>query len=452
MSNAKATARRTRVERNIYRRADGKLEVGYRDSAGKQRWQTVPGGITAARAERDSILGAKGKGERVQPNPRLRFDEAADRWLAEQVVELRDATQASYRNSVETHLRPRWGRRRLDAITVDDAARLVRELRGEGKAEWTISTVLRAASRIFKFARRRMNWHGENPITGLEKGERPKTGQTARRRIFQGDELQHTLAAAYEPFRTLFGVAATTGARLSECLGLVWADLDLSDPDDATVSFVYQVDRQGRRQPLKSEESRRTVEIPRSLAAMLLAHKARSMHSQAGAFVFATRSGRALGQRNVLRELRRAMTAAIDERGRHTFPVLHAEDADGRQLPVKRGAVPNFHAFRHTAASEAIAAGDGAEEVSWQLGHKNSTVTRTVYVQEIKNAERRARRRAQMEARYGPVIVGAMQASSRGEERQPRSAPGGEIVDFAKIRPSSGSGGATGTDSKEAVE
>ena len=36
--------------RNIYRRPDGKLEIGYRDSLGKQRWQVVEGGISAARA------------------------------------------------------------------------------------------------------------------------------------------------------------------------------------------------------------------------------------------------------------------------------------------------------------------------------------------------------------------------------------------------------------------
>ena len=81
-------------------------------------------------------------------------------------------------------------------------------------------------------------------------------------------------------------------------------------------------------------------------------------------------------------------------------------------MAVERGAVPNFHAFRHTAASEAIAAGDGAEEVSWQLGHKNSNVTRAVYVQEVKSAERRARRRAQIEARYGAVLGEVMRSDS----------------------------------------
>jgi hypothetical protein len=40
------------VERNIYRRDNGVYEVGFRDGS-KQRWRTVQGGITAARAVRD---------------------------------------------------------------------------------------------------------------------------------------------------------------------------------------------------------------------------------------------------------------------------------------------------------------------------------------------------------------------------------------------------------------
>jgi hypothetical protein len=58
----------------------------------------------------------------VQPNPRLRFGDAADRRLSEQVAALRPATRAISRNAVVNHLRPRWGTRRMDAIGVDDAA------------------------------------------------------------------------------------------------------------------------------------------------------------------------------------------------------------------------------------------------------------------------------------------------------------------------------------------
>lgn len=196
---------------------------------------------------------------------------------------------------------------------------------------------------MFVFARRWLDWHGENPVAALDKSERPKPSSTQRRRIFQGDEFAQTLAAAQEPFRTLFALAGTTGARLSECLGLTWAEIDLGDLADASVKFDYQFVRQTRkRDELKTEESRRTVDIPRSLAALLFEHKARSHHSADG-FVFCTRTGRPLGHRNVSRELRRAVRAATDDKGRPTFPVLHAVDADGKPLPVPHGAVPSFH-------------------------------------------------------------------------------------------------------------
>jgi hypothetical protein len=86
----------------------------------------IEGGITAARALRDELLAGQGRGERVAPNPRLRFGEAADRWLAGPVVDLRETTQAGYRNAVERHLRPRYATRRLDTIDPDALAVLVR--------------------------------------------------------------------------------------------------------------------------------------------------------------------------------------------------------------------------------------------------------------------------------------------------------------------------------------
>jgi hypothetical protein len=53
---------------------------------------------------------------------------------------------------------------------------------------------------------------------------------------------------------------------------------------------------------------------------------------------------------------------------------------------------------------QAIAAGESAEAGSWQVGHKNSVVTGSIYVQEIKSVERSARRRARLEARYGGLL------------------------------------------------
>lgn len=258
----------------------------------------------------------------------------------------------------------------------------------------------------------------------LEAGERPKLAQTTKRRIFEGSELAETIGAVGEPWRTLFAFAATTGARQSECLGLVRADLDLADLEQAEVTFDLQLARSGERLELKTEESRRTVELPKSLAVLLAEHKARSLHSQEGDFVFATRSGRAISQRNTSRELRTAMRKARKADGSPTFPVLHAVDRDGKKLPVPPKSLPSFHSFRHTAASEAIRDGESVEEVSWQLGHRDSTVTRKVYLREIRTAERSSRRREKFEAR----AVSFLSAADRSQEPQTAEGAGGEVV------------------------
>ena len=421
MSKMQPTPRRVRVERNVYRRSDGKLEVGYRDSSGTQRWRVVEGGIMAARKIRDGIIGEKARGQHVQPNPRLTFGQAADAWLEGQVVELRPRTQEVYRNAVERHLRPRFGKRRMDGITTDDLARMVRELRAKGLAERSIGGVIAVASRIFKFARRRLSWHGENPVPLLEAGERPKA-TSGKRRIYQGGELAEMLEAAQGVWRVLFALAAVSGARLSELLALRWQDLELTDPEAACLQIREQVDRKGQRQELKTESARRTVELPRSLVVLLLEHKARSLHCRDGSLVFATRSGRALSQRNVLRALRAAQKAARTPEGQPTFPTMHERDEYGKPVPLPRGAVPTFHGFRHHFASLAISSGDSAEEVSWQLGHKDSAITRQVYLQEIRSEERRAKLRAKMEARHGAMLTG-LSGSANGSDgaKQPEA-------------------------------
>ena len=104
-------------------------------------------------------------------------------------------------------------------MTADDLASLVRELRAEGKSEATIAVALAVVSRVYKFAARRLGWSGTIPTTLMLQSERPKVSTGKRRPIFAGEDLEQTIAAAQEPFRALFTVAALTGARVSELCG-----------------------------------------------------------------------------------------------------------------------------------------------------------------------------------------------------------------------------------------
>jgi integrase len=415
MSKANLAPRRARVERNIYRRPSGVFEVGFKDGAGVQRWRTVQGGITAARALRDELLTRRGHGERVAPNVRLRFGDAADRWLSGPVVDLRPSTRAGYRNAVERHLLPRFAVRRLDSITADDFSGMVRDLRAAGMAEASIAVVLGVANRIYRYAARKLAWAGTNPVSLLLVSERPKPSQAQRRRIFETAQIGQTIAAAVGQYRPLFTVAALTGARVSELCGLTWADVRLENLDDGELEFARQVDRQGNRQPTKTDGSARTLPIPRELALILARHKLASVDARPHAYVFATRTGRPLSQRNVARALRAAQRHATDQDGRPTFQILHERDARGRPAPVPRGAVPSMHSFRHTVASRALLAGESVDEIAFLLGHRDGNVTRAVYVREIADARRRTMRRDRMAAEFADALDAASQLPTHGK-------------------------------------
>ncbi len=96
---------------------------------------------------------------------------------------------------------------------------------------------------VYRCAARRLGWSGVNPVSLLLSSERPKPSQSKRRRIFEGAELEETIAAAAEPWRTLFTLTALKGARVCELLAVTWADVQLNDLDDAEIQFAWQVDR-----------------------------------------------------------------------------------------------------------------------------------------------------------------------------------------------------------------
>jgi integrase len=415
MADGGGSARRVRVERGIYRRSTGVLEVGFKDETGRQRWRTVDGGILAARKVRDDLAARRARGESVAPKPKLRFGEAAGCWLDGPVVDLRETTQVKYRCMVNQHLRPRFEGRRLDAVNADDVARLVRELRAEGMSEATIAVILGVVSAVYKFAVRRLGWSGTIPTTLMLRSERPKLSQAKRRPVFVGEQLEQTIAAANEPFRTLFTVAALTGARISELCALTWADVRIDDPDDGEIEFGWQVDRHGNRRPTKTDGSARTVPVPRELAIVLARHKLAARYCEQAGFVFATGTGHPVQQRNVSRALREAQRRATGPNGDPTFPILHELDERGEPVAVPRGTLPSMHSFRHTVASRALLAGESVDEIAFLLGHRDANVTRAVYVREVADARRRSMRRSRMVAEFGGALRVALAAGDKAD-------------------------------------
>jgi integrase len=143
-------------------------------------------------------------------------------------------------------------------------------------------------------------------------------------------------------------------------------------------------------------------------------HKLGARYTALDSFVFATGTGRPLQQRNVARALREAESRAVNAEGQPAFAVLHEVDGDGQPMPVPRGTLPSMHSFRHTVASRALLAGESVDEVAFLLGHRDGTVTRTVYVREVADARRRTMRRSRMTAEFGSALRVALDALDEG--------------------------------------
>jgi integrase len=155
-------------------------------------------------------------------------------------------------------------------------------------------------------------------------------------------------AVAGTPDEAAYALAIGTGMRQGELLALRWRDVDLdARVAHLTASIGYGSTTRGR---MKTRASKRPV----PLAPFVVDALRRVGPGDPDAFISATRTGRPLHARNLLRRFR----ATTVELG----------------LPAYR-----WHDFRHYAATAMIAAGVPLATVAAILGHASITTTVDTY-------------------------------------------------------------------------
>jgi integrase len=162
-------------------------------------------------------------------------------------------------------------------------------------------------------------------------------------------ELARLLGNFSERERLLFELLAHTGSRISEAIGLTWADVEFGASPRL---LVRRQDCRGEVGPLKTEHSRRDIPLSPEMAQRLWAARGSRGESER---VFTSPQGCPVAYANLYRRV---------------------------LVPAKTAGLAwvTFHTFRHTCASLLFEAGRNVKQVQEWLGHADPAFTLRRYV------------------------------------------------------------------------
>jgi len=269
----------------------GKWVADYRDSTGKRHWETFSTRKEAERALAEHVTAIKDN-RYVPSNDKRTVSDAYKSWwkLSVQGTDnrsgtlLRPTTQALYGMTWRTHIEPKWGARKIQTVAAEEVARWQQDLLGAGNGPKTVLNALQILSALFKHARR-FKWTTANPCEDVRK---PK--YKVKVHAFTADEVATLAANADEFSALLIRVAASTGLRFGELVGLTW---DLVDLEKGALVVRKQFTH-GAWADLKTANSRRRVPLAKELVKQLRLHRLRTP----GELVFPSASGAPLDYHN----------------------------------------------------------------------------------------------------------------------------------------------------------
>lgn len=268
------------------------------------------------------------------------------------------STKAAYKCYLDNWILLRWRSYRLSAVKT------------VAVEEWLSSLSLAAATKaklrnimsaLFNHAIR-YEWLDKNPISLVRQGAK----RERLPEVLDVGEICSLLTELKHPYKTMVFVAATTGLRASELLGLMWRDIDFQALEiSLNRGVVHQVIGE-----LKTEASHKPIPLDSDLAEALLGWRRVSPFNQENDWVFASPEMKGLQPywpENLLR--------------RHIRPAA-----------VRCGITKTigWHTFRHSYATQLNANGEDVKVVQESLRHANSRITLDSYTQAVTAAKRQA--------------------------------------------------------------
>jgi integrase len=359
---------------SIHRRGDS-WTVRWRTETADGRKQHSKGGFRTKKEAQefltDTMAAIRG-GVFSEPTKVTLGEFLTQRWLPARKLSLRPSTWSSYEVAINRHVLPQLGGVQMQQLSPDRLDRFYADLSAAGLAPKTVRNIHVMIHKALHDAVRK----NLVPRNAAEAADPPKLTRSSRSdmstwtpeqlRDFFAGIAHHRLAAAYL-------LAATTGMRRGEVLGLRWADVDFIARHLHVRQTILSVNYEltyGRPKTLRGE---RKIALDTETIRALRAHR-----------VAQQREMDVLGAGYRDQDL-----VFARENGDAVHPDYFSQTFD---RTVKRLGLPKIrlHDLRHTHATLGLKAGVPIKVMSDRLGHATTAFTMDIYTHAIPAIEHEA--------------------------------------------------------------
>jgi len=340
-------------------------------ATGKGRHRWYPGGETRREAEKilADLVKRQHDGDYRAPDRITLGDYLTERWLPTKRSQLRRSTFNSYEANVVNHVVPGIGAIALQRLTPEDLdefyAKLLVEGRLNGDRAGLSVKPVRYIHGILRKALADAHRKGSVQRNVADLADPPKLSSAPKppMRVWTAAQLREFLDGIVDhPLYPAIYLAANTGMRRGEVLGIRWEDIDLHDKRLSVRQAVLNVAYKIVIADVKTPMSRRTVDLDPRTIGVLKAWKRDQIAERL-----------ALGVRP-----RDDSLVFAKPDGTPIHPDSYSQHFDRL---VAASSVPRIrpHDLRHTHATILLKAGVPAKVVSERLGHANVAFTMSVY-------------------------------------------------------------------------
>jgi integrase len=329
---------------------------GFDSFTGKDKYRWHAAGDTRKAAEKllTDLVKRLHDGDYRAPD-RITFgDYLLERWLPTKRAQLRPSTFSSYKNNIELHVLPHLGAIPLQKLQPEDLDTFYAELLTDGKRNGAGGGLAPKTVRIIHGILRKALADAQRKgtvtrnVADLADPPKVRLGGSREMTAWAADELRDFLAA-------------NTGMRRGEVLGLTWRNVDLDTARLTVSQQILSVEYEAKVADVKTSHSRRTIDLDPKTVAVLKAWRRLQLERKL-----------ATGQR------KDEGFVFTREDGGPIHPDFFSQSWE-RLLKASEFRRIRLHDLRHTHATILLKAGVPVKVVSERLGHSSPAFTMTVY-------------------------------------------------------------------------